>query len=264
MPATPPTAPTNFNHLARPYRWLEYLTFGPMLERCRFHRIPQLAHARRALVLGDGDGRFLARLLAANPTLYADVVDQSPSMLRLLQARAAAIGAAPRIRIHQADALAFQPTSIRDVGERSEQPPEPFKEPGAKRGCLDGRSRGCLDGEPRARLDCKSSYDLVITHFFLDCFTTEQVHALAQNIRPHLAPNALWIVSEFAIPPGRAALPARAVVNSLYLAFRILTGLRTRTLPDHAAALTQNGLSLRHQQPFLAGLVISQQWQLTQ
>jgi SAM-dependent methyltransferase len=210
------TAPTNFDHLARPYRWLEYLTFGPMLERCRFCRIPELHGARHALVLGDGDGRFLARLLAANPMLQADVVDQSPAMLRLLQARAAAAGGSDRIRIHQADVLTFQP-------------PEP-------------------------------AYDLVVTHFFLDCFTTEQVRGLVGNLRPHLAPGALWINSEFAIPRGIAALPSRVIVSSLYLAFRILTGLRTRALPDHATVFGQNGLKLRSRHTFLAELLASEQW----
>ena len=44
----------NFDRLARPYRWLEYATFGRTLERCRFHFLPALTSARRALVLGDG------------------------------------------------------------------------------------------------------------------------------------------------------------------------------------------------------------------
>jgi len=209
-------APTNFDHLARPYRWLEYLTFGPMLERCRFCRIPELTGARRALVLGDGDGRFLARLLAANPALEADVVDQSPAMLRLLQARAAAAGSGSRIRIHQTDALTFQPA--------------------------------------------EAAYDLVVTHFFLDCFTTGQMRGLVENLSPHLLPGALWINSEFAIPRGVAALPSRIIVSSLYLAFRILTGLRTRALPDHAAVFGQNGLKLLSRHTFLAGLLASEQW----
>jgi hypothetical protein len=162
-------------------------------------------------------------------------------MLRLLQARVAAIGAAQRIHIHQANALTFQPMSTRDVGNGTEQLDE------------GDATRVCLDTQP---------YDLVITHFFLDCFTTEQVHALARNLRPHLAPGAFWIISEFAIPKGPAALPARAVVQSLYIAFRILTGLRTRALPNHAAALTQTSFNLQRKKTFLAGLLISEQWQL--
>ena len=29
------TTPPNFNFIARPYRWLEYLTLGKSLENCR-------------------------------------------------------------------------------------------------------------------------------------------------------------------------------------------------------------------------------------
>ncbi len=211
---------TQFDHLARPYRWLEYLTFGPMLARCRFRRIPELTHARRALVLGDGDGRFLARLLATNPMLQADVVDQSPAMLRLLRARTEALGAANRVSIYEIDALAFRPAE-------------------------------------------SAAYDLVIAHFFLDCFTTEQVCELARNIQPNLAPGAIWIISEFSIPRGLAALPARIIVRSLYFAFRILTGLRARALPRHASGLVQAGLALRHRKAFLFGLLISETWAVT-
>ena len=62
-------AEPNFDLIARPYRWLEYLTFGPTLQQTRLHYLPALLHSRNALVLGDGDGRFIAALLAANPTI---------------------------------------------------------------------------------------------------------------------------------------------------------------------------------------------------
>lgn len=206
----------NFDRIARPYRWLEYLTFGPMLERCRFHRIPQLTSARHALVLGDGDGRFLAHLLAANPQLYVDVIDQSHAMLRLLESRVTAIGARSRIALYQTDALAFNTTG---------------------------------------------NYDLVITHFFLDCLSTDEVQALASRIRPHLAPNALWIVSEFTIPSGPAAFAAKFIVAALYAAFRLITGLRTSALPDYAAALSRSGFALNERTHFLCGLLVSDLWQ---
>lgn len=211
------TSSADFDPIARPYRWLEYCSFGPMLERCRFYRIPQLSSARRALILGDGDGRFLARLLAANHALYADVVDQSTAMLHLLQSRVAAIHAAGRIRIHHVDARSFTPAG---------------------------------------------PYDLVVTHFFLDCFSTCEVHTLAETLHPHLTPNALWLVSEFTIPSGIAALPAKLVISSLYLAFRLITGLRTRALPDHPAALAPSGLTLLSQKTFLFGLLSSELWTL--
>jgi SAM-dependent methyltransferase len=101
--------PANFDTVARPYRWLEYLTFGPMLERCRFYFLPRLPQRRHALVIGDGDGRFIVRLLLQNPTLRADAVDTSANMLRVLTERCHRVRVADRLTTHQADALTFVP-----------------------------------------------------------------------------------------------------------------------------------------------------------
>ena len=77
----------NFDRVARVYRWAEYLSLGPLLQRTRTHFLPQLATSKRAFVLGDGDGRFLCKLLAQNKDLYATTVDSSAQMLALLRAR---------------------------------------------------------------------------------------------------------------------------------------------------------------------------------
>jgi SAM-dependent methyltransferase len=77
----------NFDRVARIYRWAEYASLGPVLQRTRTHFLSQLADRRNALVLGDGDGRFLARLLRENPAIHATAVDTSAAMLRLLRQR---------------------------------------------------------------------------------------------------------------------------------------------------------------------------------
>jgi SAM-dependent methyltransferase len=208
----------NFNRIARPYRWLEYLTLGTALENCRTHYLPQLLDRRRALVLGDGDGRFLAQLLASNPDLHADAIDTSATMLQVLRQRcgAATPNAATRLRTHNANALTI-----------------PFED----------------------------SYDLVVTHFFLDCITQPDLDALITRINPTLTPGALWLISDFRIPNGLMRLPARVFVRSLYLAFRLLTGLRTTHLPDYATPLTQAGLNRVAHQHRLAGLLTTELWQ---
>ncbi|MHB1022855.1 MAG: class I SAM-dependent methyltransferase [Acidobacteriaceae bacterium] len=101
----------NFNHIARAYRWMEYASFGRALERCRFHFLPLLFSDSHALVLGDGDGRFLSRLLAQNSALQADAVDASSTMLSLLHQRsiAASPSADHRLTLHQADIRSFTP-----------------------------------------------------------------------------------------------------------------------------------------------------------
>ncbi len=91
----------NFDALAPHYRWLEVVSFGPLLQWCRVALLPHMLAARRALVLGDGNGRFLAELLAANPVVVVDAVDISPAMVELARRR---VGNAGRVRFHAADA----------------------------------------------------------------------------------------------------------------------------------------------------------------
>jgi SAM-dependent methyltransferase len=210
----------NFNRIARPYRWLEYLTLGTALENCRTHYLPQLLDRRRALVLGDGDGRFLAQLLASNPDLHADAIDTSATMLQVLRQRcgAATPNAATRLRTHNANALT---------------------------------------------IPLEDSYDLVVTHFFLDCLTQPDLELLISRIAPNLTPGALWLLSDFRVPSsGPMHLAAKLIVRFLYLAFRILTGLRTKHLPDHATALAHAGLTKISHQHQLAGLLTTELWQL--
>jgi hypothetical protein len=211
--------PPNFNRLARLYRWMEFATFGPFLAQTRNAFLPETATAANALIFGDGDGRFVARLLRANPGLRIDAVDASLAMLQSLLRRTGPN--ASRIRTHHADARAFTPPN----------PP------------------------PEAR------YDLIVTHFFLDCLTTAEIQSLAAALRAAAAPNALWLISDFAIPSTRyGRLIAAPIVHSLYRAFGFLTGLTIRALPDHSTALRQSGFVLLAHHTHLAGLLVSELW----
>ncbi len=228
----------NFDPLARSYRWLEYLSFGPWLACCRNTQLTHLEaqgtlsvgsletsneesdgeNSAHALVLGDGDGRFLASLLLVNLTLTADVVDSSRRMLDILDRRIRLLGpqAHQRIRLHHADALSWNMT-------------------------------GC--------------YDLIVTHFFLDCFFPEELERLFDRVLAHASPNAQWVISEFAIPQSALAKPiAGTIVSFLYRAFGWLTGLKVRALPDYATVLRRLGLVLSQERQYLAGLLCSQLW----
>ena len=210
--------PPNFNRLALLYRYMEFCTFGPFLARARFTFLAQTNTVSNALVIGDGDGRFTARLLRINPQIRIDAIDASPAMLQALLRRAGPH--ATRVRAFHSDA-------------RELQPPNP-------------------------------PYDLIVTHFFLDCLTTNEIQSLAATLRAASTPHTLWLISEFSIPStpfGR--LIAAPLVRSLYSAFGLLTGLTVRTLPDHRTALRQSGFTLLQRRPHLAGLLISELWSAT-
>jgi ubiquinone/menaquinone biosynthesis C-methylase UbiE len=207
----------NFDPVARLYRWLEYLSFGPWLARCRGAQLAHLTGARHALLLGDGDGRFLVHLLAVNSGLHADVVDSSRSMLAILKRRVRWSGR-EKIRLHLADGLEWEPI---------------------------GR------------------YDLIVSHFFLDCFFPHQLEQLFDRVLPHAQPGARWLVSEFAVPRNPfTAFLARGIIALLYRVFGLLTGLQVRALPDYAGSMLRRGLVLSHERRFLAGLLRSELWTL--
>ena len=209
------TRAANFNRLARLYRWMEYASFGPWLWWCRRAFLDELCECRRGVVLGDGDGRFTARLLAANPQIEIDAVDASEAMLRALVERAAKHTG--RVRTVCADARAWRP-----------------------------------DARP---------YDLIVTHFFLDCLTTEEVRALAVKLHAAADKEARWVVSEFAEPEGWfGRFVARPVVWMLYHAFGLLTGLQVRELPDYRAAFGAAGFGCVKKRAWLGGLLVSELW----
>ena len=105
--------PPNFDPIARIYRYAEYLTLGPLLQRTRTHFLPQLPPRHRALVLGDGDGRFLSQLLTQQPHLQALAVDTSATMLDLLRQRCKPH--ANRLETLQASALTITPSRDTDL-----------------------------------------------------------------------------------------------------------------------------------------------------
>jgi|UPI00047EB231 SAM-dependent methyltransferase len=207
----------NFDAIAVPYRTLEYLTLGKKLERTRLHFLDRVRTAHRALVLGDGDGRFLAQLFAANPKLQVTAIDSSARMLDLLQQRCALF--ADRLQTVQVDALGYIPSP-------------------------------------------SATYDLLVSHFFLDCFTERQLNELIGHIAPALEANAQWLLSDFRIPSGRMRLPAQVLVRSLYLAFHILTGLRTTSLPHHASCLSAAGFARVDRKLYLGGILSAELWRL--
>lgn len=92
----------NCDAIAPYYRWIEFAIFGNALARCRTCFLRELSDVQRALVLGDGDGRFLQGLLDTSPGAQVDYVDRSIKMLELARSRALN----ERASFHCADILA--------------------------------------------------------------------------------------------------------------------------------------------------------------
>jgi len=86
--------PRSFDNLARPYAVLEHLLFGRKLEQARDFHLEALDTRKpgKALILGEGDGRFTYKALHTNPKLSVDSIEQSFEMRRLAQSRIEKLG----------------------------------------------------------------------------------------------------------------------------------------------------------------------------
>ena len=107
----------SFDRIAPHYRWLETVSFGNALQRARTFWIDQLSRPQRALICGEGNGRFLCELLRVHPGIEVDCVDASAGMLNV--ARHRVLRSCPeslsRVHLIHSDALKWEPTGSYDL-----------------------------------------------------------------------------------------------------------------------------------------------------
>jgi len=182
----------SFDTLAPHYRAMEFLLAGNLLQRCRTAFLPETLGCRRALLLGEGPGRFLAELIRANPRLEVTCVERSPRMIAAAQLALRRAGLdADQVRFLPEDALAWTP--------------------------------------PRG------AFDLVATHFFLDCFPPADLARLIPKIAQAATPDARWLLSDFHQPErGWQKWRAQAILGLMYAFFRRAAAISARHLatPD--------------------------------
>jgi len=207
----------NCDRIARWYQVMEYFTLGPTLERRRREFIGEIADAKRALILGDGDGRFTAKFLKVSKACSVDCVELSAEMIRQARRRTERIPTQAAVRFLNGDVMTV-----------------------------------ALEGP----------YDLIVSHFFLDCFTTAQVEQLVQRL-VEVAPGARWVISEFRIPAnGVASLAGSLLIGLLYRIFRWFTGLQVNRLSDYPQVFRKLGFEQRQSRSALGGILVSELWQI--
>ena len=189
----------SFDLVAPHYRWLETIAFGNALQRARTCWIDTIARPKRALILGEGDGRFLCELVRAYPKIEVDCIDASEAMLQLARARLRRMHPKSFSRVHfiREDILKWSP---------------------------------------------RKSYDLLVTHFFLDCFPGKELQAIIAKLASAAEPGAAWLIADFTIPRKRLARAhAKLWLRMMYTFFRATTRIAANELVDPAPYLAGRG-----------------------
>lgn len=98
---------TNFDRVAGIYRILEYAAFGRALETARFRYLDRLHACHDILIVGEGDGRVLQRILRLAPQASVRCIDSSAAMLARADSRLDP-EARSRVTFEHADARAAE------------------------------------------------------------------------------------------------------------------------------------------------------------
>lgn len=209
----------SFDILAPHYRWMEFVTAGEKLQRCRTAFLQEVVTAKRAVVFGVGRGRFLPEFLRANREAEVLCLDASSRMLELTGRRLNDLGLpVNRVRFERQDILKWS-------GPRE-------------------------------------TYDLVVTHFFLDCFRADQLSRVIAEISLSAKRRAKWLLADFQVPSSAwLGLRARLILKVMYLFFRAAAKLPADhlTSPDHW--ISKNGFSLVERRTAELGLLHSDLWE---
>lgn len=107
----------------------------------------------------------------------------------------------------------------------------------------------------------KGAFDLIVTHFFLDCFQPEQLENLIAKIAAAASPNANWLFSDFqAARAGVRRLRSQLILWTMYRFFRVVTRLPASSLTPPDAVLERHGFKLQKRQVSEWGLLHSDWW----
>lgn len=209
----------SFDAVAPWYRALETIAFGNALQRCRVACLGEVQSPRRALIVGEGDGRFLCELMRMHPDLEVDSVDASEQMLSLAQKRV------ERELPERVDRVRFLKRDI-----TSWAPPE-------------------------------NHYDLVVTHFVLDCFPAAELAGVINNVSRSTKSRAAWLLADFRLPDRRfARLRARLWLAAMYPFFRLTARIQASELIDPTPLMQAEGFALSRQHLFRRGMLKSEVW----
>jgi ubiquinone/menaquinone biosynthesis C-methylase UbiE len=104
-------------------------------------------------------------------------------------------------------------------------------------------------------------YDLVATHFFLDCFAEAQLAAIVGKLALAATENANWLLVDFCVPAkGFARFHARAWLAIMYQFFRLTAGIAARQLIDPTPFMRGERFALARQHSFRRGMLKSEMW----
>jgi ubiquinone/menaquinone biosynthesis C-methylase UbiE len=104
-------------------------------------------------------------------------------------------------------------------------------------------------------------FDLVVTNFFLDCFSPAQLEQVIHRLAAAATPRANWLLADFqSAASGLKKIRSNLVLWAMYRFFRVVTRLPAKKLTAPDAFLSQSGFRLHRRVEAEWGLLHSDWW----
>lgn len=212
----------SFDRFAPHYRYFESLALGDALQQVRIACLPHISSPHHALIIGEGNGRFLQQFVRQFPAARVSCVEASARMIELARERLL------RIDRRAGENVEFVHADIREIDLPA------------------------------------SAYDLIVTHFVLDCFLEDDVARVVSQISRAAMNNAQWLLADFCVPVGAiASRRARFWLKIMYRFFRMVAAVEAHELVDPSRFLCDERFALVSQQLRQYRMLKSQLWRRT-
>jgi ubiquinone/menaquinone biosynthesis C-methylase UbiE len=105
------------------------------------------------------------------------------------------------------------------------------------------------------------TYDLIVTHFFLDCFRPDQLERIIPRFAACATPDVNWLIADFQTPrAGLKRIRSLLILWTMYAFFRTMTHLPAHKLTAPDSFLKRAGFILHRRTETEWGLLYSDWW----
>lgn len=104
-------------------------------------------------------------------------------------------------------------------------------------------------------------YDLLVSHFFLDCFGEKTLGEVVSKLSRSASAEAQWLIADFCLPPsGWKRTRAQALIAIMYRFFRSVAGIEARRLVDYRPHLRAARFALQRETVSPNEMIRSEVW----
>ncbi len=108
--------------------------------------------------------------------------------------------------------------------------------------------------EDIAQLSLTQEFDLIITAFLFDNFSTQIIHKIFPKIHQCLVPNGLWLNTDFQLT---GPIWQKVMLKSMYYFFSVLNAVNVTQLPDTEQVFTAYHYQLTAKKTFYRNFIVT-------